>query len=81
MFKHFSLDGLNFKKGLSFLTVNNSIIQENDFWAVKMPKLSLTDAMQFVEFQYSVLCKISPYFVVIEIMPIFCSVLGRFHYF
>ena len=54
MFRHFSLDGLNLKKGISFLTVNHSIIQENDFWAVKVPKLSLTDAMPFVEFQYSV---------------------------
>ena len=39
MFKHFSLDGLNFKKGISFLTVNPSIIQDNDFWAVKIAKI------------------------------------------
>jgi len=36
--KHFSLDGLNIEKGISLLIVDPNIIQENDFWAVKMPK-------------------------------------------
>jgi len=46
MFKDFSLDGLNVKKGIPFLTKNLCIIQENDFWAVKMPKLSTISAVQ-----------------------------------
>ena len=42
MVKHVSLDGLNLKKGISFLTVNHSIIQENDFLGCKNAKI-ITD--------------------------------------